>query len=98
MLGNEDVVRDDVLAAGALKPHHVPGVVDLGVRARPDQVNSRAGGFGIGASEQHPIRMIDAAAKLPSPIDAESAADRRGGSLPRERSGDQAIAPAAEDF
>src|SRR5882672_689448 len=98
MLRNEDLMRDNVLAAGALKSHDVPGVVDLEILTRHDQVDARAVGFGIGASEQHPIRMIDAAAKLPSSVDAETAADRGGASLPRERAGDQAVAAAAEDF
>ena len=29
MRGHEDIVRDDVLAAGPLQAHHVPGVIDF---------------------------------------------------------------------
>src|SRR5260370_28858374 len=98
MLGNNDVMRNNILAAGALQAHHVPSVINLQVSTRHDNVNQRAAGRWVGASKHHPIRMIDAAAELPSPAHAEAAADWMRDSLRRERPGDQAVAPVTKDF
>jgi len=39
-------------------------------------------GGGVATSEEHPICVIDAAAKLPSPVDAIAAVDRARRALP----------------
>ena len=80
--GHEDVVCDDVLAAGSLQAHHVPGVIDFDLGARHHQMDAGAARFRIGASEHHPLRVIDAAAELPSPVDAIPALDRVCSPLP----------------
>src|SRR5258708_14571457 len=81
MRWHKGVARQHVLAAGALQAHYVPGVINFEVSARHDDVDRRPMRRGVGASEDYPMSMIDAAAKLPSPFDAIAAISRARGSL-----------------
>src|SRR5579871_2996399 len=80
--GNEDAAGHDVLAAGAAHPQNLPGVVDLDIAARHHGMNSWSPCRRVRATQHHPLRIIYAAAKLPSPFDAIAPVDRKRDALP----------------
>src|SRR5262249_56432921 len=69
MIGNEEVVRHDVLAASAGEPHRVPVVVDPGILAR-HQKKARLCRLGVAGRWHHggekvPLRVVATAREAP---------------------------------
>src|SRR5262249_48921065 len=87
MGGNEGVASDDVLAAGARKPHRVPIVVDGAVGGTQQEKSRRRSSIRLRdhAAEELPLRVVATAAETPhagEPITAiggDGAGDRRKG-------------------
>src|SRR5262245_5197986 len=98
MSWNKEIARDEILAAGSLETHHVPGVVDLDFVARNDDVNAGAARLGVRASDHYPLSVIHPACELPSAVDAVSPIDSFRCSLPRQCSRDEAIASLAKNL
>src|SRR5262245_26747382 len=82
LFGNEEVMRHDVFAPGALESHHVPGVIDLKVSGRNNNMDPRIVRFRIGTSQHHPIGMIDPRTELPASVDTISTTNRNRIPLP----------------
>ena len=55
MRGNVQITRYNVVAAGPLEAHDVPGVIDFDFLARHHDVNQRSVSIGIGAAKHHPV-------------------------------------------
>src|ERR1700679_1898097 len=88
MSGNEDVFGNNIFTPRSLQTHYVPGVVDLDLFARNHYVNRWTPRLRIGASQHHPMGMIDAATELPAAFDPVSSIYWMCSALPGERSRD----------
>src|SRR5579862_278737 len=85
MGGNEDVFGNNIFTSCSLQTHNVPGVVDLDLLARNHYMDRWTPRLRIGASQHHPVGMIDAATELPAAFDPVSSIDWMRSALPGER-------------
>jgi len=88
---DEHVAGDDVLAAGARKPHGVPVVVDDAIGAAQKEKSRRRGCVRLRnhAAEELPLRVVAAAAKTPDAGEPIAAVNRH-------RLADRRIGPGGE--
>src|ERR1700733_6124762 len=88
MGGNEDVFGYNIFTSRSLQTPYLPGVVDLDLFARNHYVNRWTPCLRIGASQHHPMGMIDAATELPAAFDPVSSIYGMRSAFPGERSRD----------
>ncbi len=78
MLGHEDVLDHDRVAAGGLESHDVPDVVDAVVRPRDEEAAEVDGGAAVlddRSAEERPRRVVATRGPLPGAADEVTAVD-----------------------
>ncbi len=105
VVGDERVLDDDVLAAGAAQAHDVPGVLDdLVVGPGQDEVqrDRRPGHLALGvaehAAQEDPVAVVGARGELPASVEDVAPVDRPGDPHRRVRRGDPGVLVLAPDL